>query len=232
MTTQNSPNSHVTHSPARFTHAFVFDLDGVITDTARLHLAAWRALAHALALPFDPSMEMRLRGVSRMDALDLVLGAQRDNFSPACKAALAAQKNAAYVASLDGMSTTDLLPGALSALLAVRAGGWGLALASASQNAATILERLDIAPLFHHVVDATQVPRGKPAPDIFLAAAAALDVPPTRCVGIEDAVAGVTAIRDAGMVAVGVGDAQALSMADAVLPDLRGFEPASYLRPH
>lgn len=214
----------------RFRHAFLFDLDGVITDTARLHLAAWGDLADTLGLPFDPGMEDRLRGLSRMDSLDLVLGPARDQYSLEQKLALAERKNDAYVAALDGMSADDLLPGALTALMAVRAGGWGLALASASRNAATVLERLGIGELFHHVVDAGRIPRGKPAPDIFLAGAQALDVPPARCVGIEDAVAGIQAIRSAGMVAVGIGSAQVLAQADHVLPDLRDFEPAACLR--
>lgn len=214
----------------RFSHAFVFDLDGVITDTARLHLDAWGALAHELGLPFDPAMEEQLRGLSRMDSLELVLGPVTARFSAEHKHALAERKNTAYVAALAGMSPADLLPGALQALIAVRAGGWGLALASASKNAATVLARLDIADLFHHVVDAAAIPRGKPAPDIFLAAAAALGVPPAGCVGVEDAVAGVAAIRSAGMWAVGIGSPAVLTEAHAVLPDLSSFRPADYLR--
>lgn len=215
---------------ARFSHAFVFDLDGVITDTARLHLDAWGALAHTLGLPFDPGMEERLRGLSRMDSLELVLGPAAAGCSDAQKHALAERKNAAYVAALAGMSPADLLPGALQALVAVRAGGWGLALASASKNAATVLARLDITDLFHHVVDAATIARGKPAPDIFLAAAAALGVPPARCVGVEDAVAGVAAIRSAGMRALGIGDPAVLTGAHAVLPDLSTFRPEHCLR--
>lgn len=215
---------------ASFSHAFIFDLDGVITDTARLHLDAWGALAHELGLPFDPAMEEQLRGLSRMDSLERVLGPAAAGFSPERKHALAERKNAAYVAALAGMSPADLLPGALQALLAVRAGGWGLALASASRNADMVLARLDISGLFHHVVDAATIARGKPAPDIFLAAAAALGVPPAHCVGVEDAVAGVAAIRSAGMWALGIGSAAVLTEAHAVLPDLSSFRPADYLR--
>lgn len=159
-----------------------------------------------------------------------MLGAAAADFSAERKHALAERKNAAYVAALAGMSPADLLPGALQALLAVRAGGWGLALASASRNAAMVLARLDIGELFHHVVDAATVPRGKPAPDIFLAAAAALGVPPAKGVGVEDAVAGVAAIRSAGMWALGIGSPAVLTEAHAVLPDLTAFRPADYLR--
>lgn len=212
-----------------FPHAFIFDLDGVLTDTARLHLNAWANLARELDLPFDPGMEDRLRGLSRMDSLELVLGAQAARFSPERKRALAEHKNAAYVEALAEMDERDLLPGALAALLAVRAAGCGLALASASRNAPTVLARLGIAELFHHIVDPACTPRGKPAPDIFLAAAAALEVPPSHCVGIEDAVAGIQAIRSAGMVAIGIGDPLTLSDAHQVLPSLQAFRPEACL---
>ncbi|WP_326539414.1 beta-phosphoglucomutase [Pseudorhodoferax sp.] len=212
-----------------FSHAFIFDLDGVITDTARLHLAAWHGLARRLGLPFDPAMEARLRGLSRMDSLDLILGDAASRFSTERKQALADHKNAAYVESLGDMSAADLLPGALAALQAVRDGGWGLALASASMNAHTVLQRLGIAPLFHHVVDVAAIARGKPAPDIFLAAAQALGVPPAHCVGIEDAAAGIAAVRSAGMFALGIGDPLALPEADRVLPGLDAFRPTDFL---
>lgn len=212
-----------------FSHAFIFDLDGVLTDTARQHLAAWGALARMLQLPFDASMEDRLRGLSRMDSLELVLGPAATRFSAERKQALAEHKNAAYVDAIAALTPADLLPGALAALRAVRAGGWGLALASASRNAPTVLDRLGVAHLFDHVVDPASVARGKPAPDIFLAAAQALGVAPAHCVGIEDAAAGVQAIRDAGMFAVGIGDPQVLRGADLVLPDLLVWQPAMCL---
>ena len=214
----------------RFSHAFIFDLDGVITDTARQHLAAWHNLALDLGVPFDPQMGEQLKGLSRMDSLELLLSRSRRSFSDAQKQNLAERKNKAYVASLITMSENNLLPGALTALQAVRAGGWGLALASASKNAATVLERLGIAGLFHHVVDAALITRGKPDPEIFLAAAQALDVAPAACIGIEDAVAGVQAIHSAGMFAVGIGSPQVLSAAHVVLPDLLTFQPETLLR--
>ena len=213
-----------------FTHAFIFDLDGVITDTARQHLAAWRDLALELGLPFDPQVGEQLKGLSRMDSLDLLLAGATRTFSQEERERLAARKNTAYVASLADMTASDLLPGARRALQAVRDGGWGLALASASKNARAVLARLGIADLFHHVVDAAGVVRGKPDPEIFLSAALALGVAPVRCVGIEDAVAGVQAIKGAGMFAVGIGSPQVLKTADVVIPDLLGFHPAAFLR--
>lgn len=214
----------------RFSHAFIFDLDGVITDTARQHLAAWRDLALELGLPFDPQIGEQLKGLSRMDSLALLMAGSARKFDDALRLRLAERKNKAYVASLASMSASDLLPGAHAALHAVRAGGWGLALASASKNAQTVLARLGIADLFHHVVDAGRIANGKPDPEIFLSAAQALGVPPARCVGIEDAVAGVQSIRSAGMFAVGIGSPVALAAADVVMPDLRGFRPSDFLR--
>lgn len=215
---------------ARFSFAFIFDLDGVLTDTARLHLAAWRDVAAGLYLPFDEAMGEALKGVSRMASLELVLRPSALDFSDAEKQRMATRKNAAYVAGLAGMSAADLLPGAAAALAAVRAAGWGVALASASQNAPMVLERLGITAAFDHVVDVHRVARGKPDPEIFLRAAQALSVAPGRCIGIEDAVAGVQAIKAAGMFAVGIGDPQVLTQADVVLPDLQRFAPDAYLR--
>ena len=215
---------------AVFSFAFIFDLDGVLTDTARQHLAAWRDLAVSLELPFDDAMGEQLKGVSRMASLDMVLAASTRSYSAAEKHAMAERKNAAYVAGLSGITRADLLPGAAEALAAVRAGGWGVALASASQNAGVVLERLGIADAFDHVVDVREIANGKPDPEIFLAAASALGVAPARCIGVEDAVAGVASIKDAGMVAVGIGDPAVLTRADVVLADLRGFKPAELLR--
>ncbi|APW37040.1 beta-phosphoglucomutase [Rhodoferax koreense] len=213
-----------------FRHAFIFDLDGVITDTAALHLAAWHELALALGLPFNNAMGERLKGVSRMESLELILGARAGQYSNEQKMRLADRKNAAYVRLLARITSADLLPGAVEALKAVRASGLGLALASASKNALAVLDRLQITGLFDHVVDANQVRHGKPDPEIFLRAAQALGVAPGRCVGVEDAVAGVQAIRSAGMFAVGVGSRSVLFEADRVIPDLTHFHPTDYLR--
>jgi beta-phosphoglucomutase len=211
-----------------FTTAFIFDLDGVITDTAALHLAAWRETAAGLGIAFDDSLGEQLKGVSRMDSLDLILAPSTRSFSPAEKLALAESKNAAYVRLLDTVTAADLLPGAVQALMAVRTAGAGLALASASKNALAVLARLDITALFDHVVDASTVTRGKPDPEIFLTAARVLGVPPLRCVGVEDAVAGVQAIKSAGMFAIGVGDPAVLTMADTLIADLLQFRPGDY----
>lgn len=210
--------------------AFIFDLDGVITDTAHLHFIAWQELAQSLGLSFDAAFNEQLKGVSRDESLDRILARGTRRYTAAEKARMAERKNAAYVKLLEGMTPADLLPGALAALQVTRAAGFRVALASASKNAATVLEHLGITHAFDHVVDANLITHSKPDPEVFLAAARALAVDPPDCVGIEDAVAGIRAVRAAGMFALGVGDASVLSEADQVIADLRGFIPSNYLR--
>lgn len=210
--------------------AFVFDLDGVITDTAHLHFVAWRDLAQSVGVPFDAAFNEQLKGVSRVDSLERILAQGTRRYGADEKAALAARKNAQYLELVERMTPADLLPGAVEALRAARAAGCGVALASASKNAALVLERLGITDAFDHVVDANFIAQSKPHPEVFLAAARALGVDPADCVGIEDAVAGVQAVRAAGMFALGIGDPRVLSEADQVIPDLRTFVPSNYLR--
>lgn len=203
--------------------AVIFDLDGVLTDTAHLHFLAWRALADSLGLPYDENFNERLKGVDRMGSLALILSQDPSRgWSEAEKLTLAARKNAHYQRLLGSLGPNDLLPGAGEALAACRAAGLRIALASVSHNAPTVLRRLGITDRFDHVVDARTIARGKPDPEIFLRAASALGVPPHECIGVEDAQAGIDAIKAAGMYAVGVTSGGALHGADAVLKDLRG----------
>jgi beta-phosphoglucomutase len=210
--------------------AVIFDLDGVLTDTAHLHFLAWRALAESLGLPFDEAFNERLKGVDRVGSLALILAQDPSRaWREADKLTLAARKNAHYQRLLAGLGANDLLPGAAEALVACRSAGLRIALASVSHNAPTVLQRLGITHHFDHVVDAGTVLRGKPDPEIFLRAAAALGVPPAECIGVEDAPAGIDAINAAGMYAIGVGSA--LRGADEVINDLRAvdwqaFQPA------
>ena len=204
--------------------AMIFDLDGVLADTARLHEAAWRRLAGEIGLPWDETVGEKLKGVDRAASLELVLGPASKRYSAAQKHEFAERKNGYYRKAVEALSETDLLPGARAALLAVRAAGLKTALASASRSAADVVARLGIAGLIDHVVDAATVTHPKPHPEIFQRAAAALGVHPTACLGIEDAQAGIAAIKSAGMAALGIGDARHLQESDAVLPDLKSFE--------
>lgn len=207
--------------------AVAFDLDGVLTDTARAHYRAWRRLADTLGLPFDEAANEALKGVDRMASLALILG-DRPGYDAARRAALAATKNDWYLAEVAGFGPGDLLPGARDALDRCRAAGLKLALASASRNAPRLLDALGIAGLFDAVVDPAGLAAGKPAPDIFLAAAAAVGAAPARTLGVEDSVAGIAAILAAGMPALGIGDAAVLAGADRVIGAIGDFALADY----
>jgi beta-phosphoglucomutase len=206
----------------------LFDLDGVIVDTARLHYAAWKRLADSLSLHFDEGLNQALKGIDRLGSLDLLLGPQAQHVTPAEKQRLADLKNRWYVQSLISIGAGDLLPGAYEALDQVRRAGLRMALVSASRNATVVLDRMGIADQFDSIVELSGISRGKPAPDIFLAAARDLDVKPDGCLGIEDAAAGVAGLKAAGMAVIGVGDPLVLHQADWVIPDLTHFRLSAY----
>ncbi|MFZ5608840.1 MAG: beta-phosphoglucomutase [Pseudomonadota bacterium] len=210
--------------------AVIFDLDGVLADTAQAHFEAWRRLAGELGSTIDEALGERLKGIDRMGALDIILSHGGIAVDEAQRHALAARKNAYYRAAIAAMGPADLLPGAREALAQVKAAGCKTALASASRNAPFLLERLGIGQALDHVVDAGAIAYPKPAPDIFLAAAAALEVAPQACLGVEDAAAGVAAIKAAGMKALGIGDAAILHQADWVLPSIARFRVADFSR--
>ncbi len=200
--------------------AVIFDLDGVLTDTAELHFQAWSRLAQEIGIPFDRKTNERLKGVDRLRSLDIILESAQRAFDTEQRLGLAARKNGYFTRLLESLTPAALLPGALDALRETRERGVRIGLASASHNARTIIARLGIADAFDFIADPATSGRPKPAPDIFLAAAAALHANPARCIGVEDAIAGITAIKQAGMMAIGVGDSRLLAEADIVVPDM------------
>lgn len=208
--------------------AAIFDLDGVIADTAKFHFMAWQQLARELGINLEPEAEHRLKGLERMTSLDVVLGERCDSFSIEEKEVLATQKNDHYRALIQTLTPDDLLEGAAGLLDQLVSQEIPIALASASKNAAAVIERLGIADHFTYIADANQVENPKPHPEIFLNAAQGLGVEPVQCVGIEDAVAGVEAINRAGMCSVGVGDADILTEANEVIPSLSAFSVSRY----
>jgi len=212
---------------ARHLAGVAFDLDGVLTDTARAHYRAWKKLADSLGIPFDEEANEALKGVDRMGSLALILG-DRPGYDAAERERLAAQKNAWYLEEIAHFGPGDLFPGAREALDQCRAAGLRLALASASRNAPLLLARMQIADLFDAVIDPASVAAGKPAPDIFLAAAKAIGAGPAHVLGVEDAPAGIEAIRAAGMPALGVGEPGPLAGADWVIPAIADFDLADY----
>ena len=189
--------------------AVIFDLDGVLVRTDQAHDKAWRALAGRLGIPFDGRAAARLRGVSRMEALDIVLEGCGRSFTPAEKEALAAEKNERYRALIAEMTPADVAPDTTVTLKALRERGLLLAVASSSKNARFILERTGLTPYFHAVVDGTQIARSKPDPEVFLKAAQALGVSPAEALVVEDAAAGVRAARCGGFSSAALGPAAA-----------------------
>ncbi|WP_158879771.1 beta-phosphoglucomutase [Rhodanobacter sp. L36] len=224
----NRPSQKATANQAeaafpRRIQALIFDLDGVLADTAHLHHAAWKKLASELGLPWDDNIGEKLKGVDRTASLEIVLGLEASQYSAAQKREMADRKNDYYREAIKSFSKQDLLPGSLATLEAAREAGLKIALASASRSAGDLVERMGISQFFDHIVDSSTVVHPKPDPEIFQRAAAALGVNAAACLGIEDARAGVAAIKSAGMVALGIGDDKVLTEADAVLPDLSSF---------
>ena len=197
--------------------AVIFDLDGVLTDTASHHCRAWAELADRHGLAFDAEFNRQLKGIDRAGSLRLLLERSGRRVTSIDFDALSAEKNAIYQAAIEAYSPSDLFDGVYELLKACRAAGVLTAIASASRNAGAVLARLGIADAFDFVADPAAVAAGKPAPDIFLACAAALGVPPALCVGVEDAQAGVDAIRAAGMKAVGIDPDRSLQGVDALV---------------
>ena len=162
----------------------IFDLDGVVVDTARYHYLAWAALARELGFEFTPVQGEATKGVSRMASLEIVLraGGLEGRFSAAERERLAAEKNARYLRFVSQMTPAEVLPGVAAFLHDVRSRGVRTVLGSASKNAGTILDRCGLRPLFDAVVDGNEVSRAKPDPEVFLKGAAAVDAAPSVCV--------------------------------------------------
>jgi beta-phosphoglucomutase len=181
----------------------IFDLDGVLTDTAEFHYLAWQELADDEGIPFDREANEQLRGVSRRDSLLLLLGDRE--VSEETLQDMMERKNLLYLRSLEDMDPQDVLPGAAALVSEAKRRGLRVAIGSSSKNAQFVLDRLGMTDLFDAVADGNSVDRAKPAPDLFLKAAELLGLAPERCVVIEDAASGVDAALAGGMTAVGVG---------------------------
>lgn len=197
---------------------FIFDLDGVLTDTAEYHYRAWQRLADELGVPFSREANDLLRGIPRRESLLYLLRGRA-----ATEAELQtwmAEKNAYYLAFIRTMSPADVLPGARELLTALRAAGYKTALGSASQNAREVVARLALTELLDAIADGNSVVRQKPAPDLFWHAAALLGLAPTECVVVEDAAAGIEAARRGGFRTVGLGPPARVGNAEVILPSL------------
>ncbi|CAG4706215.1 MULTISPECIES: beta-phosphoglucomutase [Enterococcus] len=204
------------------TIGFIFDLDGVITDTAKFHYQAWKALADSLGISIDETFNETLKGISRMDSLDRILahGHRENAFTPAEKEALAQQKNDHYVQLLEHLTTEDVLPGVVPLLQQAQARHIPCAVASASKNAPLILEKLGVRAYFATIVDPDSLSKGKPDPEIFLAAADSIGVLPQNAIGFEDAQSGIDGLKAAGIYAVGLSASQPLLGADMQVSEM------------
>lgn len=201
--------------------ACIFDLDGVIVDTAVYHYQAWKRLANELGFDFTEAQNERLKGISRMRSLELILEWGGIHKSASEQQELATRKNEWYVEMINRMTPREILPGAKEFLEQVRSAGLKTALGSASKNSSAILERTRLLPLFDVIVDGNTVTASKPDPEVFLKGAAGLGIPPAHCVVFEDAIAGIEAAKAGGMKAVGIGDRETLTGADMVVPGLK-----------
>ncbi|WP_026461555.1 beta-phosphoglucomutase [Adhaeribacter aquaticus] len=200
--------------------ACLFDLDGVIVDTAVYHYKAWKRLANELRFDFSEQQNEQLKGISRMDSLELILGWGGVTISEAEKLDLATRKNNWYVEMITQMKPEEILPGVREFLTILKGAGYKTALGSASKNSGIILEKVGLADLFDAVIDGNSVTASKPDPEVFLKGAEALGVAPEACVVFEDAIAGVEAAKAGRMKVVGIGVPEVLKEADIVIPGL------------
>jgi len=185
--------------------AFILDLDGVVTDTAKYHFRAWKRIADEEGVPFTREDNEPLRGISRRRSLELLLGEHIERYSEAQIVEMMARKNGYYQVMLQQITEDDFLPGARELLDEIKRRGFKVAIGSASKNTKTVLTHLDILDFFDGISDGYTVTRAKPAPDVFVYAAGTVGVPVTSCVVVEDAESGVEAALTGGMVAVGIG---------------------------
>ena len=203
--------------------ALIFDLDGVIVNTAKYHYLAWKELADELGFYFSEQHNERLKGVSRMRSLDILLEIGGINLPETEKIKLADKKNKRYVEMIKKMQPDELLPGALSFLKSAKAKGYKTALGSASKNAMIILNRLQIANLFDAIIDGNKVSKAKPDPEVFLAGANALKTAAENCVVFEDAAAGIEAAHKGNMFCIGIGTKSNLPNADFLISGFENF---------
>ncbi len=197
----------------------IFDLDGVIVDTAKHHFVAWQQLAQSQGWTFTAHDNEQLKGVSRVRSLELILQWNKAQITPEVFNRLLTEKNERYLSLIADMDASERLPDVQRVLQAFKDRGCGIALGSASKNARPILDKIELTPYFDVIVDGTNVSKAKPDPEVFLQAADQLEIDPNNCVVFEDAIAGIQAAKSAGMRAYGIGDPEQLTEADRVFKD-------------
>lgn len=201
----------------------LFDLDGVIVDTAKYHYLAWKQLSDELGIDFNIKDNERLKGVSRMRSFKIILEIGGRTMSKEEKEKNCSKKNEIYLEYIYKLKADEVLPGVIDFLTDAKTKGYKLALGSASKNSRLILEKLFILDLFDEIVDGTIVSKAKPDPEVFLKGAELLKLPKDRCIVFEDASAGIEAAHSAGMLAIGIGTVENLPEADIILAGLNNI---------
>jgi beta-phosphoglucomutase len=203
--------------------AIIFDLDGVIVSTDDLHYKAWKHMSDIEKIDFDKKINHRLRGVSRMESLNIILEKASKTYSNKEKQELATIKNNYYVELLNELTPKDILPNILEVLEALKDKGIKIAIGSSSKNAKKILNHINLYDVFDVIADGHDIENSKPAPDVFLVAAKKLAVNPKNCIVVEDAIAGIEAAKRADMIAVAVSDARKSELADYKFDNIKAL---------
>lgn len=203
----------------------LFDLDGVIVDTAKYHYLAWKRLADEFGFEFTENDNERLKGVSRMKSLEILLEIGGLTFDESTKLKLADKKNKWYVEYISKMTPDEILPGVKNFINDIRSRGIRTTIGSVSKNTRTILNNVGLTSYFDVIIDGTKITHAKPNPEVFLKGAEELNIDPKNCVVFEDAQAGIEAAINAGMYSIGIGSSAILGKADLVIS---GFEEMSF----
>ncbi len=206
--------------------AFIFDLDGVIVDTARYHFFAWQKIAAELGVEFTPEHNEKLKGVSRVRSLDIILELGKITARDEDRQRWLHQKNEDYLGYIANMDETEILPGVMHTLKYLKRNGQPIALGSASKNARPILQKVGILEYFDAIVDGNDVTNAKPDPEVFLQAARQLGAKPEDSIVFEDSEAGIDAANIAGMTSVGIGEEKILQCAHFCFPDFTHVDSA------
>ncbi len=202
---------------------FIFDLDGVIVDTAKYHYLAWKSLANSLGFDLSEEENEQLKGVSRVESLEYILKLGKVTLSDNEKSKFLYSKNDQYINLLDELSSDDILPGIMNLLDEIKNAKMGLALGSASKNSKPILSKLGILEMFDFISDGNSTSKSKPDPEVFYIAAKGIGLNPSDCVVVEDSIKGLEAAKTGGFMSIGLGDAKVLANSDATFESLEGI---------
>ena len=206
--------------------AFIFDLDGVITETSNQHFQAWKAVSKLIGIDIDLKLNEKLKGVSRDESLKEILrhGDMLDKYSPEEREKISFSKNEYYKILISQFTRSNVFEGVIEIFQELKKRNIKIGIASASRNAAGLIKAMELENYVDYIADPDEVENGKPFPDIFLKVASELGAKPEECIAVEDAVAGVTAIKSAGMYAVGIGDEDVLKQADIVYRETKDMD--------